>query len=85
MEEDNIKNSFSKLSEEHKKYTELAFAVSDSIYFELERYYTDDKIRTFKSFEDFLDDINYMIETSSFAKQKFIKHVHVNYFGIYRI
>lgn len=75
-----VKSKFYKLSLEHKNYIKMAFKKSDEIYKKLEEYYTADKIKTFNSYEDFLEEINYILETDSIAKPNFVNMVQKNYF-----
>lgn len=75
-----VRSSFSELSLEHKNYIKMSSKKSDEIYNKLEEYYTADKIKTFNSWEDFLEDINYILETDSIAKPNFVRMVQKNYF-----
>jgi hypothetical protein len=75
-----VRSSFSELAIEHKDLIKMASKKSNEIYKKLEDYYTSEKIKSFDSWDDFLEDINYMIETDSMAKPNFIKMVQKNYF-----
>jgi hypothetical protein len=80
--ENSVRNSFSKLSLEHEDLIKMAFKKSDEITNLLEFYYDSEKIKSFNTFEDFLDDINSMLETNSFSKPKFIRKIQENYFTV---
>ncbi len=72
---EDLKNTFDILNSEHKDLIAQAFKKSSEIYMKLEEYYTDEKLKTFKTFDDFLEDINYLLETDSIAKPNFVKMV----------
>jgi hypothetical protein len=75
-----IKSELSALALEYKNALKKAVKISDEIYRNLKEYYTPEKIKSFKNFEDFLEDINYVCETNSTGMLLFIKMVQENYF-----
>lgn len=75
-----IKSDFSRLNADYLGYVALVVKVSDTIYGKLEEYYTEERIRKFTNFDQFLEDINDILETGSSAKLRFINNIKKKYY-----
>ena len=73
-------SNIEKLTKRYKEILSKAANLSKEIHNELELMYPEDKIKSFKNKEDFLEDINYECKGHSLGKVMFISETIKKYF-----
>lgn len=69
----------SKLTAKYRLQLKEISETSKTILNTLREYYTEDYLKTFKSFDEFLEDINFVCEEGGTGKLLFIKETQSNY------
>jgi len=75
-----IKKEFVKLNKVYANQIKEVSKTSDNMFNLLDTYYTAGKIKTFKTFDSFLGDINYILSTHCSAKVLFVNYIKNKYF-----
>lgn len=75
-----MKNKIQSLSDKYNDQLKEISNTSKAIKKALEEYYTPERLNEFKSFNEFLEDINYLCENGGTGKVIFIKFIEDNCF-----
>ena len=74
------KKKFDILSKDYNEKLRELTDISKKIGVMLREYYTSEKLKSFSSFDEFLEDINFLCENGGLGKLLFIKEVEEIYF-----